>query len=770
MKVTLSDIIKRSRQSKATIWRRSKKENWPVSGTTIVNYKVTKQYNLKDLPPDIQALFMDEASSEPRQLQGGSFPGVTPFTEGQVTVPAPHALQTPHRQKDNGQRSSSECPFSEKARQVALARIDLLKAWEEYRESHPHGSQTRATGEFLALYNSGQLLPKVYETLGKVSKSTLYAWKARLEDSSDWRKLVPGQMRRERKGARLTDEESRVFLNLLLNPHKFRIGTAIRLAKHICKKKGIDVTRSDGTYRRFAIEYRRKHYDLWVFLREGIKALRDRVEPSIMRDPDKLAVGDCLVADGHRLNFHVINPFTGKPCRAVLVGFVDWKSYDLVGWEIMLEENTQCIASALRNAIITLGRVPKLVYLDNGKAFRGRFFTSTESFEETGFYGLFGRLGIGTIFARPYNARAKIIERWFREFTDTFERLLPSYTGSSIEDRPAYLKRNEKFHRALHSGYVPTIEEVKEWLNTWHEEFHRSQPCPHVSGRTIGEVFDQGRGRGVNIDELDDLMMAVKRARITRHGIRFLNADYYDDNLYGLTDRVIIRYSLFDLSYIKVYTEDGEFLCKADRVMPVHPVAEHLGDVRDVEELKRRIAQQRRLERQTIRAAREIARQGGSLPEIDWGRVAEESPKVIDRLEEEGVRLPPGEEIHIPEEICQSFDESDTSDSKGLSDEEVIALVEAGKRRPYFLDDLHHFTWLCKFGIKTEKDREFFERYKKTEEYKRLFGKEIEDSNLDEQFYIDYWWDWCHNEWKQKKWLPHDAAIDTTYTRRSIAQ
>lgn len=32
----------------------------------------------------------------------------------------------------------------------------------------------------------------------------------------------------------------------------------------------------------------------------------------------------------------------------------------VVGYEIMLEENTQCIASALRNAIINLDMVPKL--------------------------------------------------------------------------------------------------------------------------------------------------------------------------------------------------------------------------------------------------------------------------------------------------------------------------------------------------------------------------------------------------------------------------
>jgi len=50
------------------------------------------------------------------------------------------------------------------------------------------------------------------------------------------------------------------------------------------------------------------------------------VEAYIERDISKLEVGDVLIADGHVLNFQVINPFTGKPTRATLVGFLDWKS------------------------------------------------------------------------------------------------------------------------------------------------------------------------------------------------------------------------------------------------------------------------------------------------------------------------------------------------------------------------------------------------------------------------------------------------------------
>lgn len=181
--------------------------------------------------------------------------------------------------------------------------------------------------------------------------------------------------------------------------------------------------------------------------------------------------------------------FTGRPTRANLVGFLDWKSGGLVGFEIMMEWDTQCIASALRNAIFTLGRIPDIVYQDNGKAFKANFFTGNKDFEELGFNGVYGKLGIKPVFAAPYNARAKVIERFFKEFQEGFEKLLPSYIGSSIENKPAYMKRNEKLHKEIHNGYVPTIEEAINLINCWLEYKH-SFSCPNVKGKSITEVLE----------------------------------------------------------------------------------------------------------------------------------------------------------------------------------------------------------------------------------------------------------------------------------------
>ena len=385
----------------------------------------------------------------------------------------------------------------------------------------------------------------------------------------------------------LTDEEIKIFIGLLLHPNRICIGKAIALTKYKLKEQGQSFIPADITFRRYAKWFKDNNYDKWVLARDGEKALSDKVEPYIKRDASLLDVGDILVADGHKLAFQVINPFTGKPCRATLVGFLDWKSTALVGYEIMLEENTQCIASALRNAIINLDMIPKIVYQDNGRAFRAKYFTDDKGFGELGFYGLYAKLGIETVFARPYNARSKVIERFFKEFQEGFEKLMPSYVGSSIINKPAYLKRNEKFHSNLHNDYIPTIEEKIKMIDMW-LKFKNSQPCTNAPNKTIAEVLENRKKQNIDKSLLDDLMLATEVKTIQRNGVRFLNCDYFDERLYGLRGKVLVKYNLFDLTNVKIFTLKGEYLCTAERKTETHPMAKILGTVEDLEDYKQK--------------------------------------------------------------------------------------------------------------------------------------------------------------------------------------
>lgn len=569
-------------------------------------------------------------------------------------------------------------------KKLALSKYDLIKKWDEFRNSKKN--KTVAGKDFLESYNNKFIHEELFNIVGKVAIGTIYEWHKKLREyNDDWHCLINNYTFGEKtKKSAMTPEEEAEFLKNLLHPNQLNIGKAIKLTKINLAQHGFKNFCCDLTYRRFAQNYKSEHYDIWVEAREGNKALHDKVLPYIARDISKLEVGDVIVGDGHRLAFFVKNPYTGNPVRPTLVAYQDWKSGGFVGFEIMLEENTQCIASALRNSIINLGKVPKFVYQDNGKAFKAKYFI------ENGLSGLFTNLGIQPIFAKPYNAKAKPIERLFRELQDSFEALLPSYTGTSIIKKPAQLKRNEKLHKSLFKANIPTIEQVVKVLEIWLQEYHCKQICPHIENKTIGEVLESGKGDGVNIDTLDDLMMAREIKNIYRNGILFLKNNYYDEALYGYKKKVIIKYSLFDLSSIKVYKLNGEFLCTARRVEPIHPLANYLGDVKDIEDLKQKTKIKKQLEKRT-------------------------EQEYINHLKRNQVCTPL---------LTMDLSEKQQEDEIKQFCIEVKSETQAKNFNGCFQQKFEKYEYLINKENLTEKEKNWIAEYKLTNEYEQIYGDE----------------------------------------------
>ena len=581
--------------------------------------------------------------------------------------------------------------ITDKARQTANHRMNIVKAALEHRNKYP--SIKEADAEFLDLYNSGLYLPKAYEFLGSISIGTLRRYIQAYKKTGNAESLIP-QYKITKQGeynSILDDNMKKVLLALLLHQNKFGYNTAIRLAKQVLIKKGYDedALPSNITFKRFAEHFRRNHYAEWVLRREGMKAYHDKVEPYIERDISKIEVGDVLIADGHVLNFQVINPFTGKPTRATLVGFLDWKSTAFVGYEIMMTENTQCIASALRNAIINLGIIPKVVYQDNGKAFKAKYFQSCD-FDEECFNGVYANLGIHSVFAKPYNARAKVIERFFLDFQEEFEKLMPSYIGTSIENRPAWMNRNEKLHLQLHNqqtkGNIPTVQETIKYINAW-LEYRNQKACPNDRSKRIQEVLNSVRKQDINKSALDYLMMQTESRTINKHGITFLGMHYRSDVILGLRDKVYVRYSLFDLSKVHVYSMKGEFLCVAHRVQKVHPMANILGTVKDMEEYKQQYQKQQKIKSRLIKQIKKTFTK-------DELQVLEIEPEPVLEIEEQP--KPKREHKQTPREQQMNV--------------------------PMFNSNYEKYEWLMTNGTTNPQDRKWLADYIKSDEYYNLYG------------------------------------------------
>ncbi len=284
--------------------------------------------------------------------------------------------------------------------------------------------------------------------------------------------------------------------------------------------------------------------------------------------------------------------------------FLDGASRYPLGWEVMATENVDCISSAFRRACIHLGKVPRVVYLDNGKAFRARFFKGCEDFEQAGFLGLYRDLGCEVIHAWPYHGQSKPIERFFGTMHE-LEELTPSYTGWDIAHKPARLHRNEKLHRALHAklGRGPlTIEETHQWIGDWFEAYaSRPQTRTHLKGKTPGEVFMAGRGPGVDMERLTLMMLQKEVRTISKDGIRLFGRLYWSEELANRRHSVMVRYDMQLSPFtVLVYDHEGNFICEArDRLhyqiaAGIHPAAQILGTetqaqgLTDALELKKR--------------------------------------------------------------------------------------------------------------------------------------------------------------------------------------
>jgi putative transposase len=504
---------------------------------------------------------------------------------------------------------------------IALARADLIRAYLEAKRLAKSRSEsiTSASRLYIKGYNSGHLLPGVYAALGQVAQQTIETWVRMFREANhDYTALAPASG--NRTGCRkVTDEEFNTLLSFALHPNRLNIAECTRLAKVALSKRGASSPSSVATLRRALCDFRNRHYDRWVFCREGEKALTDKVLPYIERDDAALSVGDVVVADGHRLNFSVLNPQTGKPCRMGMVLWMDWASRYPLGYEIMPTENITAVAASMRLAILALGKMPKVAYLDNGKAFRAKIFTDeTIDFEEAGFYGMFARCGIETVFAWPYNAQSKPVERFFETFSE-MEKLMPTYTGTDIEHKPAHLLRNEKLHKAVHDrqfgDWVPTIFEARKIIDGWLAEYI-NRPHRGISGLCPKVVLESGKGPGMDPKALRHLMMAIEIKTVHRMGISLFGQNFYDDALYGYRDRVLVRYDVCDLSSVLIYDASGSrLICEARPVRPVHPMARILGTADDRTQVTEAIEHKRALKKQTESFARKYAEQVPALIE-----------------------------------------------------------------------------------------------------------------------------------------------------------
>ena len=227
-------------------------------------------------------------------------------------------------------------------------------------------------------------------------------------------------------------------------------------------------------------------------------------------------------------------------------------------------------------------------------------------------------------------------------------------------------------------------------------------------------MLDSIKRQEINPRELDDLMLAQEIKTITSQGIRFLKTDYYNDALYGLRQKVIIKYSLFDLSHINIYSVSGKFLCRAERIILTHPLAKYTGEIKDIEDYKQKIQKQKQLKNKTIKACKEFLNiEDLEILECeiaDCEQRAERSayPFVASNQAEEK------EEEFLPPQIIPNSEIKNEKINQKQKKEKYNPAV-----RPLFKTSRERYEYLMKHGCTCNDDRVWLSDYKQSKEYKQ---------------------------------------------------
>jgi len=309
------------------------------------------------------------------------------------------------------------------------------------------------------------------------------------------------------------------------------------------------------------------------YFRSGKKKLEDEAMPFVRRIYEFLDSNDVWVADFHTLDIMVRDDWTRRVFRPHVVVWQDIRSRKTLAIHLCESSNSDGVIIAFRKAVEKWG-VPKAVYLDNGREFlvsdfggRGKRKTS-----ESASYGtsILGRLQVDMVNAKVGNAKAKIVERAFREFKEQFSRLILTYTGGRPDWKPERLEGILKKDKD-----IPLLSEIAAKLETYAEGWYnmKESSAAGLNGLTPNACYEQNlvTKRTATEDQLNLMLLrSAKSQLVDRNGVYLKFGDIklwftHPDLIFGhLKKPVYVRYNPENLSSVRVYDEDERFLLTAE--------------------------------------------------------------------------------------------------------------------------------------------------------------------------------------------------------------
>ena len=523
------------------------------------------------------------------------------FIQLKASLPTPSVDISPKR------RTSSPLDhYTAEEREEITWWLKTVDDWQRYRSKYP-GSKAEADDRFIAL--CAKTDPE-----HEFSIDTLYRrWKSIKQDDLDG--LIDKRGKWKKGKSDIQPEAWDAFLYFYLQEAQHPMMKCYEYMKLLLREEHPDLVADIPSYTTFT---RRVKSDIpeavEVLGREGQKAFRDRCAPYIRRTYEGMASNEWWIADNH--TFDVITQGdNGQRHRLYLTAFFDARSGIFTGCYVTLNPSSQATLIALRKGILKYG-IPENIYVDNGREFltfdigglghrKKKPKDGQERFEPP---PVFERLGIKMTNAIVRNAKAKIIERRFRDVKDHLSRLFDTYTGGNVLEKPERLKGVLKNGEIpLDSTFTETVEELLDW-------YFNQQPYGGEvvadRGKPRQQVYNENlhTRRVAGAEDLNLMLMRSARPqKVTRRGVHLDIAgqrlDYWNDDMLMnlLGKQVYFRYDPDDLSEVRVYDLEDRYIM----TVPVDNTAvlTYGASREDVKEAMGKVRRMERLTREALKVS-----------------------------------------------------------------------------------------------------------------------------------------------------------------------
>lgn len=478
-----------------------------------------------------------------------------------------HKEKFPGLQEKKPVQAKSLEKMTDGERKEAAFWLDILRQWRVYRERHG-GSKKEADEDYI------KLLEERYPEKHFSQRMLQRQWNAYQEYGEA--ALADGRGKHENHARSIPDRVFDIFQYYYLDESQKSVRKCMELTKLALREEEPELLplASEASFsRRIARDI---PIPVLEYYRKGEKAFRDRCAPYIERTYEDLNSNDIWVCDNHTFDVFVNDGEHKKPVRVYLTAFQDVRSRKMMGWHVTLTPCSDATLAALRRGIERYG-IPKRILSDNGREFLtfdigGRGFRKEAERKEHVAPTILDNLGIEFRTALVRNAKAKIIERAFRDVKEDFSKLFAGYTGGTIAERPERLKKTGK-----DAGNFTLLPEFVKYVDTYIEGYFNTRPHSGsgMNGRTRDEVYAAClvEKRTATKEQLNLMMLRNTRMQqVKRNGVQL---SIYDCRIWFnslelsynyLGKKVYFRYDPHDLAQVRVYDEADRFLCTAGQI------------------------------------------------------------------------------------------------------------------------------------------------------------------------------------------------------------